>query len=71
MTRGSRSNLMAKAAGVLQGAFQRRRNAHRTGFEALSETGAFKAPAHLAPALQGDLGLAAALAPDTARAEAG
>lgn len=68
---GSRSNLMAKAAGALQGAFERRRKAHRAGFEALRAEGAFRAPEHLAPGLQADLGLAGPLVPDAQRAEAG
>lgn len=68
---GSRSNLMTRAAGVLQGAFERRRNAACAGFEELRGEGAFLAPDHQAPALQGDLGLAGPLQLDADRAEAG
>lgn len=73
MTAGSRSNLVTRAAAQLQGAFERRRAAVRSGFEGLCEQGAFRAPEHLAPALQGDLGLGlmCPLPVDASRAEAG
>lgn len=52
-------------------AYEAHRKAHRTAFEALAAEGAFRAPEHLVPGLQGSLGLAGALELDAQRAEAG
>jgi len=54
-----------------QAAYEAQRKAHRAAFEQLREEGAFLAPEHLVPGLQGDLGLAGPLQLDAARAEAG
>jgi hypothetical protein len=72
MTRGSRANLLTQAAARLQRAFEARRNAARAGFERLTATGAFRAPDHLRPDLQAELGLGqmCPLPLDAERAEA-
>lgn len=71
MNSRSRHNFV-RAAERLQAGYAASRAARRAEFEAMAAAGAFRAPDHLHPALQGDLGLAPAapMAADDIRAEA-
>lgn len=61
----------ASSGDHLQAAYAAARAVHRTLFEALAASGAFRAPEHLRPGLQAQLPLAGELELDADRAEAG
>lgn len=63
--------ISAATADHLQEAYAANRAAQRRQFEQLAADGAFRAPDHLQPGLQAELGLGEPLRLDEARAEAG
>lgn len=67
---GSRSNLIGKAAEILQAKYARRRSVAAVAFQELRDAGAFHAPIHLVVGLQAELGLPEPLRLDQALLEA-